>query len=232
MRTTVEICVETRESALRAQEGGAHRVELCTERACGGLTPSAEEIAGACRELDIPVHVLIRPRDGDFVYSDHEFEQGRAEIRAAKSLGASGIVLGGLRADGTIDRDHVEALVALSRPLCVTFHKAFDETPDTFEALDVLIAIGIERVLTAGHAATARNGVETLAALVVHACGKIVVMAGGGITEADLSCLAAAGIHEIHAGSCVLAGGRTDSALVRRLVDSWIHAHASSRTGP
>src|SRR4051794_28654989 len=149
-KISVEICVGDLESALAAEQGGADRVELCDNLAVGGTTPSAGTIAEACRWLSIPVHVLIRPRAGDFVYSACELAVMRHDIEAAKALGAAGIVLGVLNGERTIDRDQTAALVALARPLSVTFHKAIDQTGDLLQSLDALIALGIDRILSSG----------------------------------------------------------------------------------
>ena len=126
----VEICVGDLESALAAEQGGADRVELCDHLSVGGTTPSAGMIAEACRRLTIPVHVLIRPRAGDFVPSPAELATMRFDIEMARTLGAAGVVFGVLRPDATIDRDQTAALIELARPMSVTFHKAFDQTPE------------------------------------------------------------------------------------------------------
>ncbi len=160
-RVQVEICVGDVASAIAAESGGADRVELCDNLLVGGTTPSAGTIAEACRRLSIPVHVLIRPRAGDFIYSEPEIAVMRHDIEVAKTLGAAGVVLGVLTRDATIDREQTAELVALARPLCVTFHKAFDQTAEPLEALDILIALGVERVLTSGGRPTALEGIET-----------------------------------------------------------------------
>ena len=172
-RVKVEICVGDVASAIAAEAGGADRVELCDNLAVGGTTPSAGTIAESCRRLSIPVHVLIRPRGGDFVYSEPEFAVMRRDIEMAKALGAAGVVLGVLTPEAAIDRDQTASLIALARPLAVTFHKAFDQTRDPLEALETLIALGVDRVLTSGGRPTALEGVETLANLVDRAGGRI-----------------------------------------------------------
>ena len=219
MPNRLEVCVTTAASASAAERGGADRVELCDDLSVGGVTPTPAEARDACRRLTIPVHVLIRPRAGDFVYAPDEFDRMLRQIDAAKSLGASGIVLGLLADDGSVDLARTSALVARSRPLSVTFHKAFDETPDPFDALDALAALGVDRVLTSGQAPTARAGLPLLARLVRHARGRIAVMAGGSLTPADVSPLLAAGLDELHTGSAVLIDGATDPAKVRAFAD-------------
>jgi copper homeostasis protein len=221
MAAAVEVCVESAAGALAAEAGGASRVELCADRSVGGLTPDPAETARACGALSIPVHVLIRPRAGDFLYSPPEFEAMGRQVAEARRLGASGVVLGLLHPDGSVDRGRTAALIARARPAVVTFHKAFDVTPDPFAALDVLIGLGVERVLTSGHAPTAREGLARLAGLVRHARWRIVIMAGGAVTEADLPALRAAGVDEVHSGSSVAPGGTTDPDRVRELVAAW-----------
>src|SRR5262249_48038548 len=132
-RVAIEICADDVESAIEAELGGADRVELCDNLAVGGTTPSAGVIAEACRGLTLPVHVLIRPRAGNYVYSKRELAVMRHDIEVARSLGATAVVLGVLTDRATIDRDQTAALVSLARPLSVTFHKAFDQTRDLEE---------------------------------------------------------------------------------------------------
>ncbi len=201
-RITVEICVGDLESAIEAERGGADRVELCDNLAVGGTTPGPGTIAVACRRLQIPVHVLIRPRGGDFLHTESELAAMRLDIEAAKSLGAAGVVLGLLTADATIDRDRTERLIELARPLSVTFHKAFDQTRDPFQALDTLIAMGVDRVLTSGCRPSALEGVGILAGLVTHAAGRIAILAGGHLTVQNLqNIIRATDVKEVHLGS-------------------------------
>src|SRR3954447_3679785 len=135
MPVVVEICVQGIESALAAQAGGADRIELCEDLAIGGVTPSAGTIAVACRRLAIPVHVLIRPRGGDFTYTEAEYEVMRHDVEVAKSLGAAGVVIGLLDPARAIDRERTARLIEAARPLCITLHKAFDHAADSIEAL-------------------------------------------------------------------------------------------------
>lgn len=195
----VEVCVDSVESALAAQDGGANRVELCEDLPEGGTTPSAGLIE-VCRErLGIPVHVLVRPRPGDFVYSDLELEVMRRDIALAARFGAAGVVFGALHADGTVDGERTRALIAAARPLSVTFHRAFDFTPDADKALDALIALGVDRILTSGQAATAREGTRILARLVSRAAGRVTILAGGGVNEDNVAEIARrTGVREVH----------------------------------
>lgn len=202
----LEACVDSVEGALAAQQAGADRVELCAGLVEGGLTPSAAAIELARRHLAIALHVLVRPRGGDFCYSDLEFAVMRRDIEVAKSLGADGIVLGVLRPDATVDVGKTEALIQLARPLSVTFHRAFDMTTDPFAALDTLVALGVDRVLTSGQETTALEGAARIADLVRHAAGRITIMAGGGIDERTVAQLVwIARVSEVHMSGRVLA---------------------------
>ena len=166
------------------------------------------------------MHVLIRPRGGDFVYDAAEEQSMRHNIRAARALGANGVVLGVLRADRTIDVERTRSLIAEARPLRVTFHRAFDAVPDPLEALETLIELGVSRLLTSGGASEAREGLDLLAKLVDRAADRITIMAGGRVTEEDLPALADAGVREVHVGSAVRRGERTDPLIVRRFVEA------------
>ena len=198
----VEICVGDLESALAAEAGGADRVELCDNLAVGGTTPGLGAIAVACGRMKIPVHVIIRPRGGDFIHSEAELAAMRLDIEAAKSLGAEGVVFGLLNPDGTVDRERTAGLVEQARPMSVTFHKAFDQTPDPHEALETLIALGVDRVLTSGCRPSALEGAETLAGLVARAEGRIAILAGGRLSLRNVrEVIGRTGVREVHLGS-------------------------------
>ena len=219
-RPILEACVESVDSCSTAASGGADRIELCANLAIGGVTPGERVIEAACRLGTIPVQVLIRPRGGHFVYDGHELEVMRREIETAKALGVAGVVLGVLRADGAIDRERTSRLIAAARPMSVTFHKAFDVAPDPAEALDILIALGVDRVLTSGQGPTAREGLACLANLVRQASGRIAVMAGGRVRLKDVPELLSAGVTEIHVGSGLVHGGMVSAERVRAFVDA------------
>jgi copper homeostasis protein len=173
----------------------------------GGTTPSAGAIAEACRRLAISVHVLIRPRAGDFLPSPAEIAAMRHDIETAKRLGASGVVLGLLRTDGTIDADATARLCDLARPLSVTFHKAFDQVPDQDEALETLISLGVDRLLTSGCRPSAMEGRPVLRRLVERSRGRIAILAGGHLTWENLpAVIAETGVREVHLGSAVTRG--------------------------
>lgn len=182
----LEICVDTIESALAAEMGGADRIELCSALSEGGLTPSAGIISNLTKVLKIEVNVLIRPRRGDFLYSELEIECMKHDISMAKNLGAHGVVLGVLKKDGNVDMETMQDLIALARPLSVTFHRAFDMVPDPIKALDDLFALKVDRLLTSGQQQGAEAGMELIAQLVRKANNKLIIMPGGGITESNI----------------------------------------------
>jgi len=195
----LEIAANSVASALAAQEGGADRIELVGALELGGLTPSYATIALARERLRIPVYVLIRPRAGDFLYSDLECETMQRDIEVCKALGCDGVVIGVLDADGNIDFARCRALIAAAN-LGVTFHRAFDLTRDPHKALEDVIALGCERVLTSGARTRATEGVNLIAELVKQAEDRIAVMAGAGIDEHNIAAVkAATGAPEFHA---------------------------------
>ncbi len=209
----VEGCVDAIDAALEAARGGAGRIELCGELLQGGVTPSAGLIGAVRARATIPLFVLVRPRAGDFLYSDEELDVVRRDIEMARSLGADGVVLGALTADGDVDVARLRPLVALARPMAVTFHRAFDFTRDQDAALDALMQIGVDRVLTSGGAATALEGAESLARLVERAGDRIVVLAGGSITaESVADVVRHSGVREVH----VRGAGHVRSAMRHR----------------
>ena len=194
-----EACVDSIESALAAQDGGADRIELCADLIEGGTTPSAGTIDLVCKHVNIPIMVMVRPRGGDFCYSDLEFEEMKHDIEFIKQFNVAGIVLGILREDGTVDKERIKTLIQAARPMQITFHRAFDMTRNPFEALDDLTELGIERVLTSGQESNVVEGVETLKKLVEKAGGKIIIMPGGGVNENNVSqIIARCGVKEIH----------------------------------
>ncbi len=194
-----EICVDSIAGVRAAKAAGAQRVELCGNLLEGGVTPSRGAIRQARTVTGIGLHVIIRPRGGDFLFDDDEFAVMRADIETAKSEGADGVVIGLLTAAACIDVERTRALIALARPLAVTFHRAFDMTPDPFEALETIIGLGLERVLTSGQEATVLEGLPLIADLVRRAGQRIIVMPGGGITARNVErIVAAAKPAEIH----------------------------------
>lgn len=196
---TIEICVDSVESAVAAQSGGAQRVELCDNLMEGGTTPSFGSIQVARQLLNIKLHVIIRPRGGDFLYSDTEFEIMKRDIEAAKGLGVDGVVIGLLDQEGNVDVAKTAELVELSRPMTVTFHRAFDVCVDPFKAIDQLAEIGVDRILTSGQEATAVEGLDMLTDCVKYAAGRISIMACGNLNERNIAkVVAATGVSELH----------------------------------
>ena len=197
--TLVEAAVESLEAALAAERAGADRLELCVNLDDGGTTPSTRLTAAIIDATKLPVFVLIRPRAGDFVYSDEEIDLMIREVETAGIIGVAGIVTGALRSDHTIDIVQTRALVEAAAGLPVTFHRAFDSTIDTSDALEQLIDLGMTRVLTSGGAPTALEGADVIAALVNQARDRISIVAGGGIREHNVSdVIRRTGVREIH----------------------------------
>ncbi|HET7615211.1 MAG TPA: copper homeostasis protein CutC [Gemmatimonadaceae bacterium] len=195
----VEAAVDTIDAIGIAERAGVERIELCAALSEGGVTPSWGFIAAATAR-PLPVVPIIRPRGGNFVYSRHELDIMRRDIAVALSLGARGIAAGALRENGEIDGAAVEDLVTAADGAPVTFHRAFDSTPDLSVALDQLIALGVARILTSGGAPSALEGVATIARLVEQARGRISVMAGGKIREDNVAeIIARTGVTEVHA---------------------------------
>lgn len=200
--TILEICCASLPSALAAQSGGADRIELCANLAQGGITPSAATILLAKKYLSIPVFVLIRPRKADFCYTDLEFEVMLENIRLAKSMGADGIVSGVLLKNGQIDLERTRLLVEATTPLAFTFHRAFDMCQNPLVALEELINLGVQRILTSGQKASAIAGKTTLEQLVQQANKRIHIMAGGGIRPHNVhKLLGINDLNEFHASA-------------------------------
>lgn len=194
----LEICASSYQSAVNAQNAGADRIELCSELALGGITPSYGLLKTVLENVSIPVHVLIRPRSGNFTYSEEEFAIMKADINLCKELGCQGIVSGVLKANNTIDVSRTQELIALAKPLSFTFHRAFDWIEDSFEALDTLINAGVTRILTSGKSTTAIDGMEHLKCLVEKANNKLIILPGGGINSENAFLFKQAGFKEIH----------------------------------
>ncbi len=187
---TLEICAANLDSALAAQQAGAHRIELCSALSVGGLTPSPGLLQETLHRVSMPVHVLIRPREGHFVYSEAETELMCADVAFCKERGAAGVVVGALLPGGDLDLRALERLKMAAGPLALTFHRAIDVCPRPLEALEALAALGFTRVLSSGGAPTAWEGRARLQEMVSAAGGRITVMPGGGIMPANIGALA------------------------------------------
>lgn len=197
-KLTIEVCVDSVESAMAAERGGADRVELCDNLLEGGTTPSAGAIAIARERLTIKLQVIIRPRGGDFCYSDVEFAVMRHDVGLAKQLGADGVVIGILTSDGEIDVARTRELIELARPLSVTFHRAFDMSRDPYRALEQLIELGVDRILTSGQEPSVIEGLDLIAELVQLAGDRVIIMPGGGTERNIHKVVARSGVREVH----------------------------------
>ena len=198
---TVEICVDSLESATAAERGGAKRVELCSDLLEGGITPSAGLIATARKKVSIGLHVMIRPRGGDFYYSDDAFDVMRRDVLMAKQLGADGVVFGLLDLEANVDVQRTRQLADLAKPLKTTFHRAFDVSADLRQSLEDVVEAGADRILTSGGAETAVGGIAALYDLVKRAKDRVIIMACGGIDDQNVGVvLEKTCVREIHAG--------------------------------
>jgi copper homeostasis protein len=194
-----EICVDSVAGVRAAAHAGAQRVELCADLLEGGITPSLGAIRQARTVAGVDLNVMIRPRGGDFLFNDDEFATMRADIETAKAEGANGVVIGLLTAAGEIDGTRTHELVALARPLSVTFHRAFDVAAEPFSALERLIELGVDRVLTSGQEPSVLEGLPLIVELTKRAGDRIVIMPGGGITARNVErIVVAARPREIH----------------------------------
>ena len=187
MKRKLEICCYSVESAIDAEKAGASRIELCDNYSEGGTTPSYASIETAINKLAIPVNVIIRPRGGDFLYSDIEFEIIKQDIIHCKKLGVNGIVIGFLKADGNIDIEKTKEIVKLAKPMEITFHRAFDMCKNPVKALEELKELGITRILSSGAKNTAPEGKDLLEELVKKAQDQIIIMPGSGVNEQTIS---------------------------------------------
>ncbi len=213
MNFKLEVCVDSIESAINAQNAGADRIELCDNLLEGGTTPSFGMIASVRDNLSIGLNVIIRPRGGDFLYSDPEFDIMRRDIDMCGEAGVNGIVIGILRADGTIDTDRTAKLIELAKPMSITFHRAFDVCSDPFIGLEDIIGTGASRVLTSGHKKTVPEGAGLIKQLVKQADSRIIVMPGGGLDDSNIGDMArVTGATEFH-----LTGRKTvESGMIFR----------------
>ena len=197
----LEVCVDSIDSALAAERGGATRVELCSNLFEGGTTPSAGLISAVRHKIAIGLHVMIRPRAGDFCYSADEFEVMQQDILTAKQMGANGVVFGILNTGGSINIERTRKLVELARPLTVTFHRAFDMSSDLFRSLEDVIYTGANRILTSGGEPSAVEGLGTLHRLAQAAEGRIILIACGGVRDHNVrAILEQTLVPEVHVG--------------------------------
>lgn len=197
----LEVCVDSVESALIAQSGGAHRVEFCDNLLEGGTTPSLGQIKTARKLLNIRLYPIIRPRGGDFLYSDMAFDIMKEDVRLCGESGCDGVVIGMLLADGSIDVKRSMELVNIAKKygMGVTFHRAFDRSKDLSVALEQIIDLGCERILTSGGKETAMAGADVIKRLIAQASGRIIIMPGAGVTVENIQALLKeTGAKEVH----------------------------------
>ena len=217
----LEICANSYQSALNAQNAGADRIELCSELSVGGITPSYGLLQQVAEKISIPVNVLIRPRSGDFCYSDDEFEQMKANIKICKEFGFSGIVSGILNVNNSIDIIRTKELIQLSKPLSFTFHRAFDCVINPKKSLNELINLEVDRILTSGLKPKAIEGIKLIAELQKIAGNNLIIIAGSGINPQNAKYFKEAGLREIHSSaSRVLNGRKNKSNFNENLTES------------
>lgn len=228
-RLTLEVCVDTLEGAIAAADNGANRIELCASLSEGGLTPSSGFMQAAAK-LPVPVYAMIRPRGGTFVCSEAEKDLMIADIKAAEAIGLAGIVIGATTPDGRLDGAFLKAALASTR-LKATLHRAFDTLSDPRSGLEEAIGLGFERILTSGQALTAVEGADVIAALTRSASGRIAIMAGAGVTAANIDMLVGkTGVREVHA-SCSAARPPLDRASPETRL-GFVPADGSRTTDP
>lgn len=215
----IECCCTSVNEVLEAVAGGASRIELCEELKTGGITPSRILLEKVLEVCPIPVNVLVRPRDGDFVFNEEETEQMIESIETCKKLNVNGVVIGALKRDGYIDKKTMNRLMAAARPLSVTFHRAFDCCSDPYMALEDIISLGCDRLLTSGLAVSAYEGRELISKLVSIAGDRIVIMPGAGIKPSNINEINRITRAAEYHGSAHSEHGSTDRRVVSQLVD-------------
>lgn len=202
----LEICVDSVESAIVAENNGADRLELCSDLVIGGTTPSVGLLECVLERCHIPVRVMIRPRFGDFLYSEEEFEEMKRDILFSKKLGASGVVFGLLNSDGSIDERRTKCLLEIARPMEATFHRAFDLSGDLSKSLEVLISLGVDTVLTSGGKNRAVDALDTLQKLQNQAREKIEILCGAGVGLDNADAFLSAGLRNLHLSAKEIVG--------------------------
>ena len=218
----IECCANSIQSAINGEKGGANRIELCANLELGGLTPHRKDILKTKKVLNIPIYVLIRPRDGDFVYSQNELSKMLSDIQFCKKIGCDGVVIGALNKNGSIHIEQTIRLANAAKPMSVTFHRAFDEGNDLRKNLEDVIACGCDTLLTAGQSGNINSGISNLKQLVTLAKGRIVILAGGGMNHTNAEALYKIGIRNFHlSGSIKNLKGEleTDSLLIKKMKD-------------
>lgn len=215
----LEVCAASLASARTAERASAPRIELCRRLDLGGLTPAHSDIETCVRELNLQTFVLIRPRGGDFCYSEEELQTIIDDVRFCRRVGVPGVVVGFLNADGSVNTDHCRRVMEEARGMEVTFHRAFDRCTDWRAALEQIIDCGFTRILTSGQQPTALQGLDTLKCIQRQAAGRIAILAGSGVNAGNARrILQEAGVTEVH-GSCKISGYESDEAEIRRTLE-------------
>ena len=215
----LEIACFNLRSCLIAQKAGAHRVELCENYKAGGVTPSENLIIEARKNLQIDLFVMIRPREGNFIYSDSEFEQMKSQIKFCKQNNYDGIVFGILNSENKVDKTRCKELVELAKPMQCTFHRAFDEIENSDEALEDIIDCGFSRILTSGKQNIAIEGISLIQHLIKKASGRIIIMPGGGIRSSNISEIKKKiNTTEFHSAAIINAEETADETEIKKLL--------------
>ena len=194
----LECCANSVQSAINGGKGGANRIELCTDLELGGLTPKKNDILKANAEINIPIYILIRPKEGGFVYTDDELIEMIDDIQFCKTVGCDGVVIGALHKNGSINIEQTQQMVKAAKPMRVTFHRAFDKGNDLVKNLEDVIACGCDTLLTSGQAKNVSLGVENLKKLVRISAGRINILAGSGVNHTNVEVLLKIGIRNFH----------------------------------
>jgi len=219
----VECCANSVQSAINGQAGGADRIELCANLELDGTTPSAAAICMAREVLDIDLFVLIRPRSGNFVYTELELEEMLQDIEFCKEIGCQGVVIGSLNEDSTVNIPQTKAMVQAAKPMQVTFHRAFDQTKDPKKAIEDIISTGCQRILTSGQAENVSAGLKQLKILQSMAQDRISLIAGGGLNPSNALQLYPLGIREFHLSGIdkkSLSYPHTQASKIEELIDN------------
>lgn len=217
----LEIACFNLQSCLIAQKAGANRIELCENYSAGGITPSEKLIADARQQLQIDIFVMIRPREGNFVYSEFEIKEMKKQIEFCKKNNCNGVVFGILTNEGTIDTVRCKEFVEFAKPMHCTFHRAFDEIENTEQALMDIIDCGFSRVLTSGKQKTALQGATVISKLIQKANGKIIIMPGGGVRSLNISALLqATNAKEVHSAAILDSNETADEIEIKKLITS------------
>jgi len=194
----IECCANSIQSAINGEKGGSNRIELCADLELGGLTPHRKDILKTKKVLNIPIYVLIRPRDGDFVYAQNELSKMLSDIQFCKTIGCDGVVIGALNKDGSIHIEQTIKLANAAKPMRITFHRAFDKGNDLRKNLEDVIACGCDTLLTAGQSENVNSGISNLEQLVKLAKGRVTILAGSGVNHTNAEALYKIGIKNFH----------------------------------